>query len=70
MASGNTPLTKLFNKGTSSEINLGITVSQKDFKIIYYSSFILWGSFSVYIFYLFKLPAEFKTDFKDLKPKS
>ena len=69
-AFGNTPLIKLLNNGTSSEINFGITVSQNDLKIISYSNLILWGSFSVYINFLFKFPAEFRTDFNDLNPKS
>lgn len=70
-ASGNTPFIKLSNKGASSEINLGTTVSQKLLNIIFYSAIGLFAnSASSYIALLFKFPAEFKTDFNALNPKS
>ena len=55
----------------SSEINFGKTVSQKLLSIIFYSSSKVFAlSLSLFIAYLFKSPADLKTFFRALNPKS
>lgn len=70
-APGKTPLINISNKGLSSEINFGTTVSQNDLNINYYSyNGSLAFSLSVLIAYLLRLPEKLRTDLRDLRPKS
>jgi len=69
---GNTPVSKLCNKGMSSAINLGTIVSHKLFMRMFcsHSTVISLASFSLAFSERFKFPALTNTLFRALNPKS
>lgn len=69
---GKTPDKRLYNNGISSATSFGTKVSQSDLIKMFYShsTVISEASFSFCFSALLRLPAETRTDFNALSPKS